>query len=258
MILDDIIEVKLAEVAAAKVSVPEAALQRRAGFDLPRRGFARAIGAADRLAIIAEIKRASPSKGLLREDFRPADHARDYESAGAVCLSVLTDREFFQGDLADLDAARNACSIPVLRKDFIVDPYQIIETRAWGADAVLLIVASLEGGRLAELRVLAEEQGLDALVEVHDDAELDRALESGAGLIGINNRNLSTFETTLEPTRRLAARVPAGVTLVSESGFDRREQLRELKDLGVKGFLIGEHFMRAADPGRALAGILER
>jgi len=258
VILDDIIAAKLDEVAAAKVSTPEPVLRARPQFAQTRRGFARAIGSAEGRAIIAEIKRASPSKGLLREDFRPADHAADYETSGAVCLSVLTDRRFFQGRLADLDAARSACSIPVLRKDFIVDPYQVVEAKAWGADAILLIVAALESGRLASLMATVSEHGLDALVEVHDAAELDCALAVGANLIGINNRNLSTFETSLEPTRALAARCPAGVTLVSESGLENCEQLHELESLGVKGFLIGEHFMRAVNPGQALAELLER
>jgi len=258
VILDDIIDAKRDEVAKAKASVPESTLRARDGFSESRRGFRRAISTTAGPAIIAEIKRASPSRGTLREDFRPAEHARDYQASGAACLSVLTDGRFFGGCLGDLAAARVACSLPVLRKDFLVDPYQVLEARAWGGDAVLLIAAALETGLLADLRSSAEEHGLDVLVEVHDAAELERALRVGADLVGINNRNLATFETTLEPTRQLAARVPVGVTLVSESGLDRPEQLRELQRLGVKGFLIGEHFMRAASPGRALAELLEQ
>ena len=222
----------------------------------PRRGFRKAIESAQGRCVIAEIKKASPSKGLIRSDFDPARHARDYQEGGATCLSVLTDSEFFSGRLEDLRLARAACGLPILRKDFTIDPYQVVEARAAGADAVLLIVAALEGPALGELAGVAGEEGLDVLTEVHDEDELARAFAEGMTLIGVNNRNLRTFETSIETTRRLLANMPAGVTVVSESGLERRDELVELEERGAHGFLLGEVLMRAEHPGRALAELL--
>jgi indole-3-glycerol phosphate synthase len=204
-------------------------------------------------AVIAEVKKASPSKGVIREDFHPAEIAASYEAGGAACLSVLTDIDFFQGADAYLQAARAACALPVLRKDFTLDPYQIWEARALGADAILLIVACLELPHLKDLHDCAQEAGLDVLVEVHDEAELEEALTLGGDLIGINNRDLHTFETSLDTTYRLLARIPQGVQVVTESGFSSAEQVSEMRRHGVHSFLIGETFMRAEDPGAALA-----
>ncbi|ROR29540.1 indole-3-glycerol phosphate synthase TrpC [Inmirania thermothiophila] len=223
----------------------------------PPRGFAAAlearigVGAA---AVIAECKRASPSKGLLREPYDPAAIARSYERGGAACLSVLTDRDFFRGDDAHLAAARAACALPVLRKDFLVDPYQVWEAAALGADCVLLIVAALDDGRLADLHALALALGLDVLVEVHDEAELERALRLGPRLLGINNRDLRTFRTDLATTERLAPQAArAGACVVAESGIHTRADVARVRAAGVHAFLVGEAFMRAPDPGARLA-----
>ena len=256
MILDRILEAKRAEVDAARASVSEAALAEREEWTLPRRGFARALREGPRPRIIAEIKHRSPSRGVIRTAFDPATHAREYDDAGAACISVLTDAPFFGGSLEHLGAARAACERPLLRKDFTIDAYQIAEARAWGADAVLLIVAALEREAMRDLLTCAADQGLDALVEVHDRPELDVALEIGADLVGINNRNLHTFETTTDVTRRLAPAAGDSVTLVSESGLGDAAELAELSGLGVDAFLIGETFMAAEHPGRALAGLL--
>ncbi len=209
--------------------------------------------AQGRPAVIAEIKRASPSKGLLRDPFLPADIARRYAAAGACCLSVLTDRDFFQGHEDDLREARAACELPVLRKDFIIDPYQVHEARLIGADCILLIVAALDDATLSELARLAASLGLDVLVEVHDADELDRALASGAALIGINNRNLRTFETRLETTLNLLPQIPAGRAVVTESGLHTPADVALMRAHGVHAFLVGEAFMRAPDPGAKLA-----
>ncbi len=204
-------------------------------------------------AVIAEIKKASPSRGLLRAAFDPPAIARSYESHGAACLSVLTDAQFFQGSLADLQHARAACGLPVLRKDFIMDPYQIYEARAVGADCILLIVAALDQQHMRALETTARDLGLAVLVEVHDAVELDRALELATPLIGINNRNLRTFETRLDTTLSLLERVPAGRIVITESGILARADVTCMRERGVNAFLVGEAFMRAADPGEALA-----
>jgi indole-3-glycerol phosphate synthase len=256
MILDRILAAKREEVAAAKARVSVAGLRSLPGWQEPRRRFVHAIHEAKGRCIIAEIKKASPSRGLIRADFDPAAHARDYERAGATCISVLTDTRFFQGSLADLDAARRACARPLLRKDFVVDPYQIVEARAHGADAVLLIVAALESRALGELLAQARAESLDVLTEVHDERELETALAAGAALIGVNNRDLKTFHTTTDVTRRLVASMRGNVPLISESGLGDARELAELESLGVRGFLIGETLMAAASPGRALARLI--
>jgi indole-3-glycerol phosphate synthase len=202
--------------------------------------------------VIAEVKKASPSKGVLREHFVPADIARSYESGGAACLSVLTDERFFQGCAAYLQQARVACNLPVLRKDFLIDPYQVVEARAMGADCVLLIAACLDDGLMSELEACAIEQGLDVLVEVHDGEELERALRLKTPLIGVNNRNLRTFEVSLDTTIGLLPRIPDDRLLVTESGILARADVQRMRSAGVHTFLVGEAFMRAPDPGQAL------
>ncbi len=221
----------------------EAMLRRQS----PPRGFRAALTASDRVALIAEVKKASPSKGVIREDFDPTAIARSYERGGARCLSVLTDTDFFQGRLEDLAQARESVSLPALRKDFILDPLQMLEARAWGADGVLMIVAALGDGVLVELLATAHGLGMDALVEVHDGRELERAVAAGADMIGINNRDLRTFEVDIETTRRLAAGVPEGVVLVAESGISSRADIESLKPCGIDAVLVGEGLMRAAD-----------
>jgi indole-3-glycerol phosphate synthase len=208
---------------------------------------------AGRPAVIAEIKKASPSKGVLREDFDPEAIARSYEAGGAACLSVLTDHDFFQGSEAYLEDARAACGLPVLRKDFIIDAYQVYEARVMGADCVLLIVAALDDARLHELLMLTHELGMNALIEVHDREELDRALALDARLIGINNRSLRSFETRLETTLELLDRIPQDRLVVTESGIHTREDVARMRDAGVHAFLVGEAFMKAPDPGARLA-----
>lgn len=238
---------------SARVSLTE--LSSRAADQSPTRGFAAALERKieDGLpAVIAEIKKASPSKGVMRADFDPAMIARSYEANGAACLSVLTDADFFQGSEAFLDAARGACSLPVLRKDFTLDPYQVYEARAIGADCILLIVAAIGDAALLELALLAAELDLDVLIEVHDEEELERALAIPASLIGVNNRDLRTFETTLDTTMRLAPQVPYDRLLVSESGIHTPEDVARLRAEGIEAFLVGETFMRAPDPGAAL------
>lgn len=254
--LGRILAAKAEEVAAAKARVSLAELRARAADAGPVRGFARAIEAAigaGRAAVIAEIKKASPSKGLLRAAFDPPAHARSYATGGAACLSVLTDTPFFQGCLDDLRAARAACALPVLRKDFVIDPWQVYEARAAGADALLLIVAALADGPLAELHALGLELGLDVLVEVHDRVELERAGALRPALLGINNRNLHTFKTRLATTLELLDAVPAGARVVTESGIHTAADVALLRDGGVHAFLVGEAFMRAPEPGARLA-----
>ncbi|MFZ1640175.1 MAG: indole-3-glycerol phosphate synthase TrpC [Candidatus Contendobacter sp.] len=255
-ILQKILARKADEIAerGARLSLRE--LRRRIEGLPPPRPFVgdleRTI-AQGRPAVIAEIKRASPSKGLLRDPFLPADIARSYAAAGACCLSVLTDRDFFQGHEDYLQEARAACELPVLRKDFIIDPYQVYEARLIGADCILLIVAALDDAALLELARLAADLDMDVLVEVHDAEELERALASGAVLIGINNRNLRTFETRLDTTLNLLSRIPAGHTVVTESGIHTQADVALMCAHGVHAFLVGEAFMRAADPGAKLA-----
>ncbi len=258
-ILEKILARKREEVAARRAQVPQAELAARCGDAAPARGFAAALErriAAGEAAVIAEVKKASPSKGLIRPDFDPARIAASYEAGGAACLSVLTDVDFFQGEDAYLREARAACSLPVLRKDFTLDAYQVHEARALGADCILLIVAALDDARLAELAALARSIGLDVLVEVHDAAELARALAlpADAGLLlGVNNRNLRSFEVSLDTTIALKAHLPCGRRLVTESGIHTREDVAKLREAGVHAFLVGEAFMRAADPGSELA-----
>ncbi len=258
-ILSRILDDKRREIETRKGVESLEALQQRARRMPPPRRFAEALrrAAADRpFAIIAEIKKASPSKGLIRPDLRPAEIAGAYERGGAACLSVLTDETYFQGSLSDLQAARAAAGLPALRKDFTIDPYQVYESRAAGADAILLIAAALTDEKLEELFRLARELGLDALIEVHDRAEMERALRLEPDLIGVNNRNLKTLEVSLETTRALLPLKPPGAVLVSESGFSRRRDLEALRRRGVDAFLIGESLMRAADPGQALSELM--
>ena len=242
---------KRTEVAVRRAETPLAAMRQRAESAVPARGFLAALN-AHQPAVIAEIKRASPSAGVIRADLDPGAIAKSYESAGAACLSVLTDERFFQGADCHLCSARAACGLPALRKDFIVDPYQVYETRAMEADCLLLIVAALDAAQLPDLAQLAGELGLDVLVEVHDRAELDRALVHEPRLLGINNRNLATFETSLDTTIELIDAVPSGVTVVAESGIHTSDDVRRLRAAGVEAFLVGTAFMRAADPGAAL------
>ncbi len=251
-ILRRIITVKETEVAAAKLAAPLADVERHANTALPPRDFAGALRAkiaAGKSAVIAEIKKASPSKGVLREAFEPALIAKSYEQHGAACLSVLTDQQFFQGDIEHMKAARAACALPVLRKDFMIDPYQIYEARAAGADCILLIVAALDLARMRELESVAMSLGLAVLVEAHDGDELDVALKLNTPLIGINNRNLRTFETKLGTTLGLLDRVPAGKLVVTESGILKRDDVALMRSRNVNCFLVGEAFMRAPEPG---------
>ena len=255
-VLERILARKAEEVAERTGVRSLAAVTEAAIAAPPVRGFRSALAARitrGDAAVIAEVKRASPSKGLLRADFDPAAIAASYARGGAACLSVLTDVDFFQGADAHLDQARAACTLPVLRKDFTIDPYQVWEARALGADAVLLIVAALDDVRLAELNATAAEAGLDVLVEVHDAEELERALRLAPPLLGINNRNLRTFDTRLETTLDLLREVPEGTLLVTESGILEREDVARMRGAGVHAFLVGEAFMRADDPGARLA-----
>jgi indole-3-glycerol phosphate synthase len=251
-ILKRILEVKAREIAEGQKRISAGEQSERAARAPAPRDFEAALRAkitAGGAAVIAEIKKASPSKGLLRENFDPASIARSYEAHGAACLSVLTDEQFFMGGAGNLRAARGGCGLPVLRKDFIIDAYQVLEARAMGADCILLIVAALADSRLRELEKLALELGLAVLVEVHDAGELDRALTMATPLIGINNRNLRTFETRLETTLDLLARVPADRLVITESGIHAPEHVARMRAAGVNAFLVGEAFMRAPDPG---------
>ena len=257
-ILNKILAVKREEVAQAKALKPLAALQAEVESQSPVRDFVGAIRAklaAGKAAVIAEVKKASPSKGVIRADFRPAEIAADYAAHGAACLSVLTDRQFFQGAPEYLQAARAACALPVLRKDFIVDPYQIVEARAMEADAILLIAAALDLPTLRAFESLAETLGLAVLVEVHDGDELDAALQLETPLIGVNNRNLRTFEVSLQTTLDLLPRIPPERIVVAESGILAREDVALMRRHAVNTFLVGEAFMRAPKPGEALAGL---
>lgn len=253
-ILAEIVEQKKAEVAALRDHTPE--LEKRAYEHKPHvRPFAQALRKQEP-AVIAEVKKASPSKGLLQPDFHPAFIAHTYEQGGAACISVLTDARYFQGSLHDLEAARAAVSLPVLRKDFTIDRLQIFEAAAHGADAVLLIAAILNVPELTGFRELAESLGLAALVEVHDGEELERAIDSGAHVIGVNNRNLQTFEVTLDTSVRLAMRMPAGAIRVSESGIFTRADVELLHQAGYHAFLVGESLMKSGDPAAALQSLL--
>ncbi len=251
-VLRRIVAVKHEEIAALRPQA--AALQSLASQADAPRGFARALQAR-RPAVIAEIKKASPSKGVLRDPFDPAAIAASYAQHGAACLSVLTDERFFQGSRRNLELARAACSLPVIRKDFIVDELQVIEARAMGADAILLIVACLDDVQLRDLEACAMELGMDVLVESHDAAELDRSLRLRTPLIGVNNRNLRTFEVSLDVSLGLRDRVPADRLLITESGILGVDDVRRMRDHDVHAFLVGEVFMRAPDPGAALAAL---
>jgi len=256
VILDDILAHKRDEVAARKQAEPYAALRARPLYAEPRRGFRAALAAAPAPAVIAELKRASPSKGVIRSHYDPPAHARAYEAGGAAALSVLTDERFFQGHLDHLSAVRATVALPCLRKDFLVDPYQIDEARAFGADAVLVIAAAGSASLRVELLAAAQDAGLDVLVEVHDERELEWAVAAGSTLIGVNNRDLSTFVTNLQTTERLAPLVPAGTLLVAESGLHSSGDVRRMVAAGAHAVLIGEAFMAAPDPGAALAEFL--
>ncbi|OGA42309.1 MAG: indole-3-glycerol-phosphate synthase [Betaproteobacteria bacterium RIFCSPLOWO2_12_FULL_68_19] len=253
-ILRRIVEAKRAEVAAARKAVPRA--EELVGQAPPVRDFIAALR-AKKPAVIAEIKRASPSRGVLRADFDPAAIAKSYELGGAACMSVLTDLQFFQGSPEHLIAARAASRLPVLRKDFVIDPYQVYEARAMGSDCILLIAACLSGAQMAELEALAQGLGMAVLVEVHDAGELELALRLNTPLVGVNNRDLKTFETRLETTLELLPRVPRGRIMVAESGILARPDVARLRCAGIDAFLVGEAFMRAPDPGQALAELFE-
>jgi len=257
-ILAKILATKAEEVIAAQVARPFAALDSEARAMPAPRGFAAAIRSridGGQPAVIAEIKRASPSKGVLREQFEPASIAASYERAGATCLSVLTDRPFFQGAPEYLVDARAACSLPVLRKEFIIDEYQVAESRALGADAVLLIVAALDDARLLALEGCARDYGMDVLVEIHDSAERERALKLATPLIGLNNRNLRTFNVSLHTTIEMLPRIPSDRIVVTESGILAQRDVAQMRRHGVATFLVGEAFMRAPDPGAALKAL---
>jgi len=254
-ILNTILARKTQEVAERSARVPLAELKARVADASPVRGFANALQAAianGDPAVIAEVKKASPSKGVIRPDFRPAEIAVSYEFGGASCLSVLTDVDFFQGADAYLQQAREACTLPVLRKDFVIDPYQVVEARVLGADCILLIVSALDDRQLAGLSDLAMTLGMDVLVEVHDIDELERAIQVPVPLVGINNRNLRTFEVSLDTTLSMRDAVPRDRLLVTESGILGPADVKTMRDAGVNAFLVGEAFMRVEEPGEGL------
>ena len=257
-ILEKILATKRSEIAAAMSETPLTAVQARAQAMEPPRDFVAALRdkiAAGAAAVIAEIKKASPSKGVIRADFRPAEIAASYEQGGAACLSVLTDAQYFQGDPQYLQQARAACRLPVLRKDFMIDPYQVYEARAMGADCILLIVAALDLPRMRELERIAHDLGMAVLVEVHDGDELELALQLDTPLLGINNRNLRTFGVTLDTTLGLLSRIPSQRMVVTESGIFTPQDVAHMRDNGVHAFLVGEAFMRAPEPGLELARV---
>jgi indole-3-glycerol phosphate synthase len=259
-ILEKILDIKATEIAAAKKRRDFAGLRRDVESDAEARVKLRDFEAALRTkvsaghaAVIAEVKKASPSKGILRENFSPADIAVSYATHGAACLSVLTDEHFFQGSPEYLKQARNACPLPALRKDFIIEPYQIYQARSWGADAILLIVAALDHGLMVELESCAHELGMSVLVEVHSGPELDAALRLKTALLGVNNRNLRTFETSLQNTIDLLPRIPPEKLVITESGIRDENDVKHMRNNNVHAFLVGETFMRAPDPGVELA-----
>jgi indole-3-glycerol phosphate synthase len=269
-ILQKILATKAIEVQQAQAQMSQAAIEQALRVisvdqhpgiqsqDHAPRGFEKALRAkiaSNQPAVIAEIKKASPSKGVMRENFAPGEIAGQYARAGAACLSVLTDKDYFQGHPDYLKTARRACNLPVLRKDFMVDPYQVYEARYWGADAILLIVAALSDSQLSELEAIAMQLGMDVLVEIHDGDELDRALLLKSPLLGINNRNLRTFETSLQTTLDLLPRVPSDRLLITESGILAPSDVTLMREHGVHGFLVGEAFMRQPDPGQALQAL---
>ena len=259
-ILARILQTKAVEVEQARAALPLAEVKARAAAVAPARDFVGAIRSrveARRPAVIAEIKKASPSRGVIREDFRPAEIARSYERGGAACLSVLTDEQYFQGSLAYMTEAREACSLPVLRKEFILDEYQVHEARAAGADAILLIVAALDDARMQAFEAIADALGMAVLVESHDAAELERALRLKTPLIGINNRDLRTFETSLETTYGLLRQIDGDRLVVTESGILDRSHVDAMRAHDVHGFLVGEAFMRAPDPGTQLRALFD-
>jgi indole-3-glycerol phosphate synthase len=259
-VLEKILARKREELAERSQAASLADLEALIASQVPARGFADALAVrmeSGEPAVIAEVKKASPSRGVIRPDFDPAEIAAQYEAGGAACLSVLTDRDFFQGGETYLQAARAACSLPVLRKDFTIDPYQVAEARSIGADAILLIVAALDPGRLQELADAATHYGLDVLVEVHDGAELEVALGLPTRLVGINNRNLRDFTTSLDTTLSLLDAIPEDRLVITESAIHGRDDVRRMRDAGVSGFLIGETFMKAPDPGAALRALFE-
>ncbi len=259
-ILQKILARKQQEIAERQAQISLAELESRLAEASPVRGFVNAMQGKmeqGKSAVIAEIKKASPSKGVIREDFDPPAIAESYQRGGAACLSVLTDEDFFQGADAYLVAARNACQLPVIRKDFIIDSYQVLEARAMGADCILLIVAALEQQQLVSLYQLATSLGLDVLVEVHDQAELQRALELDLPMVGINNRDLRNFNTSLQTTIDMLAMVPADCFVVTESGIHTRADVELMRQHQVNAFLVGEAFMRADDPGAALAELFD-
>jgi len=258
--LDEICATKREEVAARKAATSLTDLQARAAAQTPPRGFRRALdrAAAEGYGLIAEIKKASPSKGLIRADFDPPAHARSYEAGGAACLSVLTDAPYFQGHEEYLVAARAACALPVLRKDFMVDPWQVLESRAIGADAILIIVAALSDAQMAEIEEVALGLGMDALVEVHDADELERAYLLKSRLIGVNNRNLKDFTVDFARTYELVGSAPEGCTFVAESGLGSKPDLDAMAEHGVRCFLVGESLMRQADVEAATRALIGR
>ena len=257
-ILNKILDVKRAEIDAAQQQKPLDVVKAEALAQPAPRAFLGAIQAriaAGQAAVIAEVKKASPSKGVIREDFQPAEIAASYASHGAACLSVLTDEQFFQGSADYLKAARAACDIPVLRKDFMIDPYQVYEARAMGADCILLIAAALDLAQMRTLETIAHQLGMSVLVEVHNAEELEQALQLDTALLGINNRNLRTFEVTLDTTLSLLPRIPAGKVIVTESGIFTATDVALMRQHEVHTFLVGEAFMRQPDPGLALAQV---